>query len=83
MSFYVYMLNCVSCKKKKTYVGYTKDLEKRLLLHNNGTGAKFTKGNTWVIIYKRKFNTKRNAMKYEYLLKKKQSLRTEIYNNHK
>ena len=83
MPFYVYMLKCVSCKKKRTYVGYTIDLKKRLKLHNNGTGAKFTKGNTWKIIYKKKFNLKKNAMKYEYFLKKNQSLRSVIYNKFK
>ena len=83
MPFYVYMLKCVSCKKKRTYVGYTIDLKKRLKLHNNGTGAKFTKGNTWKIIYKKKFNLKKNAMQYEYFLKKNQSLRSEIYNKFK
>lgn len=83
MPFYVYMLKCVSCKKKRTYVGYTIDLKKRLKLHNNGTGAKFTKGNTWKIIYKKKFNLKKNAMKYEYFLKKNQSLRSEIYSKFK
>jgi len=81
MSFYVYMLKCVSCKIKKTYVGYSKNLEQRLILHNSGTGAKFTKGNTWKIIYKKKFRTKVNAMKYEYLLKKNKTLRSKIYNN--
>jgi len=81
MSFYVYMLKCVSCKTKKTYVGYSKNLEQRLILHNSGTGAKFTKGNTWKIIYKKKFRTKVNAMKYEYLLKKNKTLRSKIYNN--
>ena len=80
MSFYVYMLKCVSCNNKKTYVGYTINLEKRLKLHNNNSGAKFTKGNTWKIIYKKKFNVKKDAMKYEYYLKKNQSLRSEIYN---
>ena len=80
MSFYVYMLKCVSCKNRKTYVGYTINLEKRLKSHNNSSGAKFTKGNTWKIIYKKKFNVKKDAMKYEYYLKKNQSLRLEIYN---
>ena len=46
MSFYVYMLKSVE-KKPVTYVGYTKDLVKRIKLHNNNKGAKFTRGRKW------------------------------------
>ena len=53
-----------------TYVGYTNDLPKRLALHNNSKGAKFTKGKKWKIIYKKKYLTKSSAMKDEYKLKK-------------
>ena len=83
MTFYVYMLDCVSCNKKRTYVGYTKDLKTRLNLHNNSKGAKFTKGNTWKIIYKKKFLTQNDAMKYEYKLKKDTNKRLIIYKNYK
>ena len=30
--------------KSITYVGYTKNLKKRITLHNSGKGAKFTRG---------------------------------------
>ena len=33
MSYYVYMLKSIG-KKSVTYVGYTKDLSKRIKLHN-------------------------------------------------
>ena len=33
-----------------SYVGYTKNLNKRLSLHNNSKGAKFTKGKKWKLI---------------------------------
>ena len=52
------------------YVGYTKDLKKRLTLHNTSKGAKFTKGKKWKIIYSKRYNSKSMAMKNEYLLKK-------------
>ena len=55
MTYFVYMLKCVSLKKKITYVGYTSNLSKRLELHNDGKGAKFTRGKKWIIIYKKKF----------------------------
>ena len=53
-----------------SYVGYTSDIKKRLLLHNKSKGAKFTKGNIWTLIYSKRFSTKNKAMKEEYRLKK-------------
>jgi len=81
MSYYVYMLKCISSKKKKSYVGYTKDLNKRLYLHNSNKGAKYTRGNVWIIIYKKRFISKSNAMKYEYTLKNDAKKRLKIYNS--
>ena len=81
MSYYVYMLKCTTCKNKKTYVGYTSNLKRRLLHHNSGLGAKFTKGNQWIIIYKRRFLSKTKAMSYEYSLKSDKKKRLHIYNN--
>ena len=75
------MLRCVSSKKKMTYVGYTKNLINRLYLHNSNKGAKYTKGNIWEIIYRKKFISKSNAMKYEYKLKKDAKKRLKIYNS--
>ena len=80
MTYFVYMLRCVSKAKKRTYVGYTINLKNRLIKHNNNKGAKFTKGNKWVIIYKRKFSTKSKAMSYEYNLKHDRKKRLEIFN---
>ena len=48
------MLKCTTPKIKKTYVGYTNNLVKRLKKHNNSKGAKSTKGLKWQIIYKKK-----------------------------
>ena len=76
MIYYVYML--INDKHRYTYVGYTTDLDKRLKLHNNSKGAKFTKGNNWSIIYKKRYNTKSIAMKNEYILKKNRKLRKFI-----
>ena len=71
MTFYVYLI----CSKNNnnrliTYVGYTNNLNKRIYLHNNSKGAKFTKGKKWILLYKKKFLIKNDAMKYEYSLKK-------------
>ena len=75
------MLRCISSKKKMTYVGYTKNLTNRLYLHNSNKGAKYTKGNIWKIIYRKRFISKSNAMKYEYKLKKDIKKRLKIYNS--
>ena len=74
------MLKCVSVSYKKTYVGYTKNLNKRLILHNTNKGAKFTKGNKWKIIYKKKFTSKSDALSYEYMFKHDKKKRLQIYN---
>ena len=57
MVYYVYMLLSKSIKPV-TYVGYTKNLKKRIAMHNSGKGAKFTRGRTWKLIYKEKFSSK-------------------------
>ena len=75
------MLNCISSVKKRTYVGYTKDLKNRLIKHNSSKGAKYTKGNKWKVIYKKKFLSKTKAMSYEYILKHDRKKRLNIYNN--
>ena len=70
MAFYVYMLKSISTSKTiKTYVGYTNNIKDRLLRHNSNKGAKSTKGYKWIVIYKRYFKTKNDAMSYEYKLK--------------
>ena len=78
MSYYVYMLKNISNNKKKTYVGYTHNLEKRLKKHNSNKGAKSTKGYKWELIFKKKFLSKSNAMSYEYKLKKDRKKRSSI-----
>ncbi len=42
----------------------------KLIKHNSSKGAKFTRGKEWKLLYKRSFKTKKDAMRYEYLLKK-------------
>ena len=78
MLYYVYMLRNISNNKKKTYVGYTKNLEKRLIKHNSNKGAKSTRGYKWELIFKKKFLLKSKAMSYEYKLKKDRKKRTSI-----
>jgi len=78
MFYYVYLIHSVGSKKNKTYVGYTKNLKKRIFLHNNNKGAKSTKGYKWRIIFKKRFISKSEAMSFEYRLKKNRILRKKI-----
>ncbi len=66
--------------KPITYVGYAKDLKKRINLHNSGKGAKFTRGRKWILIYKEKFKSKKEAISREYYIKKNRILRNRIKN---
>ena len=68
--------------KPITYVGYTKDLKKRILLHNTNKGAKFTKGRKWILIYKEIFKSKNEAISREYYIKNNRTLRNLIKKKH-
>ena len=78
MKHFVYLIISFAKKRLISYVGYTKNIKKRLKLHNSSKGAKFTRGRKWKIIYKKSYNTKSDAMKNEYLLKKNKRKRFEI-----
>ena len=66
--------------KPVTYVGYTKDIKRRIALHNAGKGAKFTRGRTWRLVYKEIFKSKSKAISREYYIKKNRTLRNKIKN---
>tara|TARA_B110000003_G_C16233130_1_gene372055 strand:- start:20 stop:247 length:228 start_codon:yes stop_codon:yes gene_type:complete len=68
--------------KPVTYVGYTNDLKKRISLHNSGKGAKFTRGRKWILLYKEKFKSKKEAISREYYIKRNRSLRKKIKDNY-
>ena len=80
MAYFVYMLKSLS-KESITYVGYTSDLKKRIKLHNNNKGAKFTRGRKWRLIYKEKYPTKNQAISREYYIKKNRTFRNLIKKN--
>ncbi len=81
MTFYVYMLINNHNNKKISYVGWTNNLTQRIKKHNSGTGAKFTRGRKWKLIYYSTFKTKKEAMSAEYKLKKNRKQRQLIYKN--
>ena len=72
MSYFVYMLKEKS--SNTTYVGYTKNLENRIKLHNFGKGAKFTRGRKWKLIYSENIENKAKAISRENYIKKIENL---------
>ena len=75
---FVYLLITQNKHKIVSYVGYTNNLKKRLILHNLSKGAKFTRGRKWKLIYSKKFLSKSIALKEEFKLKKDYNLRNKI-----
>lgn len=82
MKFSVYMILARKNNRYISYVGYTINLKNRLALHNASKGAKYTRGSKWFLIYKKTYNTKSQAMKEEYKLKKNYLLRKMIKEKH-
>ena len=80
MDYFVYMLKSLG-KNSVTYVGYTNNLKKRIILHNNDKGAKFTRGRKWKLIYREKLNSKKEAISREYYIKKNRTFRNKIKEN--
>ena len=59
------------CSDGTLYTGWTNDMKKRLEAHNQGQGAKYTRGRTPVeLVYLERFGTKQEAMKREAAIKK-------------
>ena len=75
MTYFVYLIGNYKKLKLTTYVGYTQNLEKRIDLHNNGKGAKFTRGRKWKLIYYEKCRTKEEAISREYYIKNNRKFR--------
>ena len=65
--YYVYL---ACCNNGTLYVGYTKDVEKRMATHNAGRGGRFTRINKPLILVAYWLcNTRKEAMKKEKRLK--------------
>ena len=80
MKYYVYLLVSNSKNKIATYVGYSKNLQHRLNLHNISRGAKYTKGRKWIVFHKEIYDSKSKAMSREYKLKKDRKFRNFLKN---
>ena len=63
MKYYVYI---IKSKEGIHYTGFTEDLEKRLIEHNEKDLSFWTKrGTNWKLIYKEEFNNKTEALNRE------------------
>ena len=83
MSYFVYVIGNYKKLKLTTYVGYTQNLKKRIDLHNNSKGAKFTRGRNLKLIYCEEYPTKKEAILRECYIKKNKKLRDSIKNKYK
>jgi len=59
----------------RTYVGWTLDLERRVAQHNEGSGARTTRGGKWILVYAERYRTRNAAMRREVFLKRDRRLR--------
>lgn len=75
---YVYVIGSQGKGGHRTYVGWTTDLDQRLARHNNGTGARSTRGRVWFLLYAERHADKCAAMSREWRLKRDRAFRKSI-----
>lgn len=69
----------LECSDNTLYTGWTNDIEKRLEAHNNGQGAKYTRGRRPVkLVYLEVHDTKQEAMKREAFIKRLPRIEKEM-----
>ncbi len=75
-----HFLYVLECSDSTLYAGYTTDLDRRLRQHNEGKGAKYTRGRVPVkCIHQEEYKTKREAMQAEYAFKQLSRTNKERY----
>jgi len=65
--YYVYII--FSQRLQKKYIGFTTDLKKRLIYHNNGKCNFTSKGIPWSLVYYEVFKSEKDARNEELFLK--------------
>lgn len=61
----------IQCKDQSLYTGYTNDLPRRLEMHKQGKGAKYTRGRgPFQVVYVEEYEQKNAAMQREAEIKK-------------
>jgi len=84
MKFYMeknkHIFYVLECSDGSFYAGYTNDLPRRVSMHNDGKGAKYTRGRRPVkVIYYEEYQSKTEAMRAEYYFKKLSRKNKEAY----
>ena len=67
MNFYVYILR--SLKNGRYYIGQTKDLEKRISIHNSSKARWTKRYQPWELVHNEIFSSRSEAIKREMFLK--------------
>ena len=76
--YYVYILESLD-EDKKHYIGYTRDLRKRLREHNSEENRGYTKNRKWRVKYYEVYESKELALKREKRLKNHSGIRKQLY----
>jgi putative endonuclease len=71
MNYFVYILQ--SEIDQSYYIGYSQDVNKRLVEHNLGTSTYTSRKKPWKIVYTESVQTKTEALKRERFLKKQRN----------
>ena len=71
MVHFVYIL--YSDSVDKYYIGSCGNVDVRLSRHNAGATISTKSGRPWKVVYREEFNSKTEAIKYEYYLKRMKS----------
>ncbi|MCA9386925.1 GIY-YIG nuclease family protein [Candidatus Dojkabacteria bacterium] len=64
-----YTVYIIKSDNGKYYIGYTSQLEERLVRHNQGRERYTKKYLPWILVYTKNFDIKSDALKYEKYLK--------------
>ena len=78
MRCFVYVLGSSAKTGVRTYVGWTVNLEQRLARHNQGNGARSTRGRLWGVLYVEAYPSRREAMSREWHLKRDRAFRRRL-----
>jgi putative endonuclease len=75
---FVYIIGSRRGRDRRTYVGWTLDLERRLAQHNSGSGARSTRGRDWLLLYAECCSSRGQAMSREWHLKRARKFREAL-----
>jgi putative endonuclease len=78
MLCFVYVLGSRRKNDRRTYVGWTTNIKRRLQQHNAGLGAKSTRGRKWILLYSECCKTRSEAMSREWHIKRDRSFRASL-----